>query len=171
MKKLAFQYPLNKLTIKQITDDCGINRQTFYYHFHDIFNLVEWIYADEAARAIGENRTYDTWQEGYLRIFHYIEENRDFVLRTYHSFSREHLEHYLHDLTYRLLIAVINEKQKGRKVREEDKAFIAHFYKYGFVGLILDWIEKDMKEDPDLIIQRLGVLIYGDIEKALEKFN
>lgn len=171
LKKLASEYPLNKITIKLISDDCEINRQTFYYHFHDIYDLVEWIYAEEASKALGAKKTYDTWQQGFLRIFEYAEKNRDFVIRTFHSFSREHLETYLYRVTYNLLIDVVNEKAAGVKVRDDDKAFIANFYKYGFVGLMIDWISGGMNEDPELIIDRLNILICGDIGKALDGFK
>ena len=43
LKKLVKTKPLNKITVSDITDDCGINRMTFYYHFKDIYDLVEWI--------------------------------------------------------------------------------------------------------------------------------
>lgn len=172
LKKLASVQPLSKITIRQITDDCGINRQTFYYHFHDIYDLVEWIYIEDAARAVGEKKTYATWQEGYLRLFGYVEENRDFILRTYHSMSREHLERFLFELTYHFLMDVIEEKAEnsGLSVHRDDKAFIADFYKFGFVGLIVNWIEDGMSERPGMIVKRLNTLICGDIEKALRKF-
>lgn len=155
-----------------IADDCGINRQTFYYHFRDIYDLVEWIYVEDAATAVGDKKTYDTWQQGYLGLFRYVEENRGFILRTYHSLSREHLERFLFGLTYNFLMDVIEEKagELRMSVRREDKDFIARFYKYGFVGLVVDWIEKGMKENPGEIVERLNTLIYGDIDKALGKF-
>lgn len=174
LKSLAAELPLNRITIKLISEECGITRQTFYYHFRDIYALVEWIYAEEASKALGGRKTYDTWQEGYLMIFTYVLENRQFVIRTFHSLSREHLERFLYSETYALLKGVIDEKAAamdcGSRVREEEKAFIAHFYKYSFVGLMLDWIENGMKEEPQLIVNRVGTLIQGDIEKALQGF-
>lgn len=56
-------------------------------------------------------------------------------------------------------------------MRQEDKAFIADFYKYAFVGLLLDWIRQGMKEDPKRIVNRLSILIHGDIGRALEKYR
>ena len=64
LKNLLLQKPLNKITISDIADDCGINRMTFYYHFKDIYDLVEWTCAEEAAQAMEGKKTYDTWQEG-----------------------------------------------------------------------------------------------------------
>ena len=60
LKKVLEKKSLDKITITDITDDCGVNRQTFYYHFHDIYELIEWMYITVANRAIGDNRTYRT---------------------------------------------------------------------------------------------------------------
>ncbi|MGE5633523.1 MAG: TetR/AcrR family transcriptional regulator C-terminal domain-containing protein [Caulobacteraceae bacterium] len=171
LKKLLEEKPLDKITVMDITEDCEVNRQTFYYHFENIYDLVEWIYTTEATKALGGKKTYDTWQQGFFQIFEYVLENKVFVTRTYHSINREHLERYLYNETYNLLIGVVEEKAAGMHVRDDDKAFIAHFYKYAFVGLMLEWIGKGMKEEPSAIIERLSVLIHGDITKALEKFS
>ena len=170
LKNLLKTKPLDKITIVDIVEDCEVNRQTFYYHFQDIYDLIEWIYTSEALKVIGDKKTYDTWQEGFLHIFEYIENNRDFVMSTYHSVSREHLETFLYQETYRLLINVVEEQAHNQSIRDEDKAFIANFYKYGFVGLILEWIGKGMKDAPKSIIDRLDIVIHGDIDKALNGF-
>ena len=52
LKKLLLQKPLNKITISDIAEDCGISRMTFYYHFKDIYDLVEWVCVEDAARAL-----------------------------------------------------------------------------------------------------------------------
>lgn len=171
LKKLLARRPLDKITVTDIAEDCEVNRQTFYYHFKDIYDLMEWIYTSEAARALGGKKTYATWQQGMLQIFSYVLENREFVLNTYHSVSREHLERYLYRETYELLIGVVEEKAAGMPVREADKAFIADFYKYAFVGLMLDWIRTGMKEDPAVLTERLSILLRGDVAGALEKFR
>lgn len=171
LKKLLSAKPLDKITISDITQDCEVNRQTFYYHFKDIYDLIEWIYTSEASRAIGEKKTYDTWQQGFLQIFEYARQNKAFIINTYHSVSREHLENYLYNATYELLYAVIDELCKDINVRDQDKAFVAHFYKYGFVGLILEWIDQGMKKTPETIVNRLNILMEGNIPAALERFK
>lgn len=171
LKKLLAQRPMDKVTVTDIAEDCGVNRQTFYYHFQDIYALVEWIYTSEATAALDGKKTYDTWQEGFLHIFQYALDNRAFVTKTYHSLSREHLEGYLYHEAYALLIGVVEEKAKGLPVREEDRAFIAHCYKYTFVGLVLDWIAAGMKEAPQTIIDRLDLVIHGSIAAALTRFR
>lgn len=69
LKRLLLTKPLNKITIADITSDCGISRMTFYYHFQDIYDLVEWACEEDAARAIAGNKTADTWQTGLLDTF------------------------------------------------------------------------------------------------------
>ena len=70
LKHLLLQKPLNKITINDIAEDCGISRMTFYYHFKDIYDLVEWTCVEDGTRALEGKKTYDTWQEGFLNIFH-----------------------------------------------------------------------------------------------------
>lgn len=171
LKKLLEKKPLDKITVIDIVEDCEVNRQTFYYHFKDIYDLVEWIYTNEATKALGGKKTYDTWQQGFLQIFQYAFENKAFVINTYHSANLEHLQRYLYNECYILLIGVVEEKAAGMQVRDDDKAFIANFYKYAFVGLMLEWIGTGMKEDPSAIIERLSTLIHGDIADALERFR
>ena len=64
LKHLLLQKPLPKITIQDLTDDCGISRMTFYYHFKDIYDLVEWSCEEDAQKALGENRHYDSWRKG-----------------------------------------------------------------------------------------------------------
>jgi len=171
LKNLLAQKPLDKITISDIADDCGINRMTFYYHFKDLYDLVEWCLIEDTSKTLAGNKTYDTWQQGFLQIFEMVLENKPLILNAYHSISREQVETYLYQVTYNLLIGVVDEKAAGVRVRDEDKKFIADFYKFAFVGLMLDWIRAGMKEDPQQIIDRLSVLIHGDVTRALNKYR
>ena len=171
LKHLLMKKPLDKITINDIAEDCGLSRMTCYYHFKDIYDLVEWTCEEEARKALEGKKTYATWQEGFLQIFEAVKENKPFIMNVYHSVSREQIEIYLYKLTYELLIGVVEEQSAGMNVRDSDKKFIADFYKYAFVGLMLDWIRNDMKEDPNLIIERLGGLMHGNILRALEAYR
>ena len=170
LKKLLLQKPLSKITVSDLTEDCGVSRMTFYYHFKDIYDLVEWSCVEDAARVLEGKKTYATWQDGFFQIFQAVEENKPFILNVYRSVSREQVESYLYKLTFDLLMGVVEEQSAGLSVRQEDKKFIADFYKYGFVGLMLDWIKHGMQEDPHQIIRRLSTLIHGDIARALQAF-
>ena len=171
LKNLLLKKPLTKITVGDITEDCGINRMTFYYHFKDIYDLVEWSCLEDAKRALDEKKTYDTWQQGLLQIFKAVQENKPFILNVYHCVHREQVEKYLQPLVDQLLLNVINEEAAGITVRDEDKQFIAQIYSYMFIGLMLDWIKDDMREDPQQIVEKLSKLIKGSVSVALSRFK
>ena len=171
LKNLLLKKPLSKITISDITEDCGINRMTFYYHFKDIYDLVEWVCLEDAKRALDGKSSYDTWQQGFVRIFRAVQENKPFVMNVYRCVSREQVEHYLTPLTDDLLMGVINELSANMVVREEDKAFIARVYSYAFVGLMLDWIKDDMRSDPEKLVARFALVIHDDLLGALNRFR
>lgn len=113
LKELLEHKPLNKITIADITEQCGVNRQTFYYHFQDIYALLEWIYTTDAQRLLEGKRDGDTWQQGFLQVLKYIRDNRALVRNTYHSVSRELLEGYLYRVTYQLMRDVVGGEGGG----------------------------------------------------------
>ena len=170
LKNLLLQKPLTKITINDIAEDCGINRMTFYYHFKDIYDLVEWSCMEDAKNALNENKTYETWQQGLLQIFEAVKENKPFIMNVYRCVHREQVEKYLEPLVDSLVLGVINEESAAVTVRDEDKAFIANVYSYVFIGIMIDWINGDMEEDPKAITDRLAKLIKGSVSVALARF-
>ena len=171
LKNLLLKKPLTKITVSDIADDCGINRMTFYYHFKDIYDLVEWSCLEDAKRALDEKKTYETWQQGLLQIFEAVEENKPFILNVYRCIHREEVEKYLQPLVDQLILRVINEETGNMTIRDEDKQFIAQIYSYIFIGLMLDWIKDDMREDPQPLVDRLARLIKGSMSEALSRFK
>lgn len=171
LKNLLLKKPLTKITINDIADDCGINRMTFYYHFKDIYDLVEWSCMEDAKRALNEKKTHATWQQGLLNIFEAVQDNKPFILNVYRCVHQEQVEKYLQPLVDDLILGVINEEAAGMTVRDEDKQFIAQIYSYIFIGLMLDWIKDDMRGDPQQIVDRLARLIQGSMSAALSRFK
>ena len=171
LKNLLLKKPLTKITINDIAEDCGINRMTFYYHFKDIYDLVEWSCLEDALRALEEKKTHDTWQQGLLQIFEAVRENKPFILNVYRCVDREQVERYLRPLVDHLILGVIDEQSAGMTVRDEDKAFIAQVYGYIFIGIMLDWIRDGMAEEPEKIVDRLALLIHDSIREALARFK
>lgn len=171
LKKLLQIKTLDKITVKDIVEDCGVNRQTFYYHFHDIYDLLGWFFIKEAEKIVGNKKTYTTWQQGFLQAFKYVNNDKKLIINAYNSIGREYLENYLYSIVYELLKDIVEEKAEGMDVSDEDKKFVADFYKYAFVGLSLEWIRMGMKDDPELIIEKLSKLIKGDIEAGLKKLE
>lgn len=171
LKKLMLQKPLDKITIRDLTEDCDISRMAFYYHFKDIYDLVEWSCLEDATRALAGKKTYDTWSEGLVQIFDAVYENKPFILNAYRCISRDQIESFLFHLTSDLLMNVVEEKAEGTSISEEDRRFIADFYKYSFVGLMLDWIKHGMKENYEEIVHNICVTMHGTIANSIHNFT
>ena len=171
LKNLLLKKPLTKITVSDIAEDCGINRMTFYYHFKDIYDLVEWSCLEDARQALNEKKTYDTWQQGFLQIFEAVRANKPFIMNVYRCVHREQVERYLSPLVDNLLLDIIEKASDGVSMRDDDKQFIARVYSYIFIGLMLDWIKEDMREQPEEIVSRLGKLIRGSVVEAIARFR
>lgn len=171
LKELMKHKELNKITVSDISEHCGVNRQTFYYHFKDVIDLVDWIYMTEAVSKIENYRSYDTWLMGLRMIFRYAEENKNFCLKTYHSFARNHLEKFVIDNTNDMILGVFREIVGISSISDDDIRFITNFYTYSFTGLVMNWMKDGMKEDPDILVDKLNTLIEGDFNKAVSRFE
>ena len=167
LKKLLVQKPLNKITINDITEDCGVNRMTFYYHFKDIYDLVDWILAEDAAKAMEGRRGFGTWSEAYLDVLHQLQDNKTLVLNVYRSVGREQVEQYLYRLLDPILKDFADRECHDITVQDADKQFVVDFYKYALVGMTLEWTRRDMKGDPKKMVERVSTMIHGDFRRAL----
>ncbi len=171
LKKLMQKKPLDKITIRDLTEDCGISRMTFYYHFKDIYDLIEWACLADATKALAGKKTYDTWSEGLVQIFEVVYENKPFILNAYRCISRDQIENFLFHLTSDLLMGVVEEKAADTDISEEDRRFIADFYKYSFVGIMLDWIKQGMKDDYMELARKINITIHGSLANSILNFS
>ena len=89
LKELMADKPLDKITVTDLTEHCGVNRMTFYYHFKDIYDLVEWACVEEATRALAGKKTYDTWQQGFLQILQSLQKDKLFYINLDRTISSE----------------------------------------------------------------------------------
>lgn len=170
LKKLLETKPLEKITIKELVEDCGVNRQTFYYHFRDVYDLLDWIFTTDSRSMVQEDGS-DDWELRARNIFSYLENNQQFIINAYHSIAREHLERYVYREMYKLIYARVQLASVDFDVTESDKQFVANFYKFAFTGLILEWIRCGMQEKSEKIVDRLAILMGGEFRSTVEKFD
>lgn len=169
LKHLLLKKPITRITINDIAEDCHISRMTFYYHFSDIYDLVEWVCEEEARAALKDNRTADTWQMGFQSLLETVLANKPFIVNVYRSVDRAQIERYLLWVTEKLLMAVIEEQSQGLLISDENKRHVANFYTFGFVGVMLEWIQHDMRKKPADIAGMTAKIIQGDFRQALER--
>lgn len=168
LKHLMAQKPLSKITIADITEDCGINRMTFYYHFQDIYDLIEWICLEGGRQAIQGKTTYQNWQEGFIALCRATLDNRVFVEGVTHSLQREYVQAYLLRMVYRLLYDVVEELSQGYGLSQESKEYITNFYKYAFVGVMMEWVQNGMKESPETLAAKLSRMTRGQLLLSIQ---
>ena len=171
LKKIMLIKELDKITITDITNDCGMNRQTFYYHFKDIYDLLEWIFANEVIDKVEKETTIENWQENLKYVLDYMLQNKRIVIKIYNSLKRKTLLDFLFKQYNSIFIQIIENLAKNYNITQENKVFIANFYKYGFAGIIENWINTEMKEEPNNIISKLDVMISGSFEEAVKKMS
>ena len=171
LKRLLLKKPLDKITITDITTDCGISRMAFYYHFKDIYDLVEWSCVEDGTKALQGKKTYDSWTEGLTQIFEAVLENKPFIMNVYRNVDRERMERYLYHLTYDLIVGVVQEKSKDLDISGEDKKLIESFYKYGFVGIMLEWIQEGMKADIEELVNKMSLTLHNTVTTSIHNFQ
>jgi len=169
--KLLGRQSLNKITVKDIVEDAQVNRQTFYYHFRDIYDLIRWIFEKESQAAAASGDNPDDWACGLRNVLEAMVRERALVLNIIHSLNREHLEQYMSEAIDALIWDKLEQLGDGLSCSEEDKKFIADFYKYAFLGILTDWACGGMREDPKVLSERLMRLLDGELHRAMEKFS
>ena len=163
LKELMDKKSLSKITINDLTQSCGVSRQTFYNHFHDIYELVEWIYLNEAHITLGENISYENWQDALEALFQYMDDNRNFVLNTYRSVSKENVERLLQREVERFLTDLIFNEINVSGEEAEQVQFSIEFYTYALVGVGLDWISRQMPGTAKELVEKIEQVMIGTI--------
>ena len=134
---LLNQYPLDKICVKDIVSACGISRNTFYYHYQDIYDLLR----------------------------------ATFASIVYRSAYREDLERSLYRVSEERMDRLIRHLTAGMDVPEEDIHYLTLFYKCAVTGILLEWLNADMRGDVDRAISRMGVLLEGSLRQSLERIE
>ena len=169
-KKLLETEPFDKITISDIANDCGLSRQTFYYHFRDIFDMIRWIYNSESLNEIGGRGGYGTWQDKIRELFDYTLNNKSLILGTFNSKCRNDLVGYYVDVSIRKISDIVEMKSDG-DIAEKDKKFIASVYAYAFVGIMVDWISDEMKESSEEMVDRVYKIVMSNFDRTLAAFR
>ncbi len=170
LKKLLEKKTLDKIIVKDITDDCGVNRQTFYYHFHDIYDLVEWIFTEEAARFKEEFVEGQDWRYSIEMLLEKLLEDKTFIMNVFYSLNRRQLDKFLQELIRPTLSTVVRKNAEGLDIDEEDIQFIIGVFSSGLVGWVIEWVSEGMKVESQKNIEKYFMVIEGTLSGILEQF-
>src|SRR5699024_5552327 len=167
LKEVLKRKSFNRVTIKDITDTCGVNLMTLYYYIEVMRDLIEWSLTENILKNFKIEYIYQIWKENLRDTFNAMIENRSYVYKIVHSKYYQIFEMYVYNITSMIMLKIINERADGWDISERDKVFITDFYSYALAGVVLKWIETEMTEDPQYMINHIEYLIEGDIDKAI----
>ena len=170
LKQLLEKKSLDDITVKEIVEDCAVNRQTFYYHFQDIYDLLGWFLEQEARQALSGKYGAADWHQGLLNAFYYVQDNYKLIFHIFGSGGQGLLTGHLNEMSQQVMYRVVETSCQGLEISEQDKHFIARFYKSAFAGLLLEWITGGMSEDPAEIVDQVAKLLDGEFRRAAERF-
>ena len=171
LRELMELKPIDRITIKDLVEKCGVNRQTFYYHFDDVYDLLEWIFEQDADKVLPKTIVYERWREDVLCFFEYLYNNRDFALNVYNSNSRLYmLKFYKERLEWciRSFAEIVSEDVE---ISRADFDFVIEFYAQGIVGLIAQWLDLGMVLPKSITKERFIKLLDNSVENMLERFK
>ena len=125
----------------------------------------------QRVKAIQGRKGYETWQDGFIALCHAMIKNRAFVEGVYHSVQREQIENYLFRVVYDLLLDVVFELSEGYSISHENQRYITNFYKFGFVGVVLEWVKNGMNEAPEAMVERVSQMMHGQLLLAIQNMD
>lgn len=166
--RLVKRKPLDKITVKDIVEDCEITRNTFYYHFQDIYDLTAEVFRSEFAGII-QRRSTDDWRQQLWDIATFAQENRSAVLHIYTSARQDELARAFDQAADGYLLQVVRNYPQAAAVKEEDIQLIAKALRYSLSGAVRAWLDKGMRTMPGPALQRAIQLFSGTIESALQR--
>ena len=148
LKELGATKILDKITVADITDHCGVNRQTFYYHFNDKYELLSWIYNQDLFIPLTQDLTFENWVEKLIGLFKYMKQQKAFFMNTIKS-SNNFFAEYSNKIFAELFVKAIAELDLYQHLDDKEQDIYARFFAYGLTGVIVDWALKGMKENED----------------------
>jgi len=167
--KLLSERPLSQITVKDIVQACGINRNSFYYHFQDIPSLIEKIIIEEADRIIAENPSLDSLEMGFNAAIDFAEKHRHAILNIFRSVNREIFEQYLWKVCDYVVVSYGKTVFADKPITDEDRDLIIQFYKAQCFGMVIDWLRSGMREDVHNKIHRICELQKGMFEEMIRR--
>ncbi len=171
LKQMMKMKPIEKITVKDLVELCGVNRQTFYYHFDDVYDLLEWVFEQDANRVLPKEVVYSHWREDVVIFFEYLYENSTFALNVYNSNSRLYMLRYLKDRLQSCIYSFAIIVSEGRNIDRQDFDFVVEFYANGVIGLIAQWMDVGMQLPKGFTKERFLRLLDNSVENMLERFQ
>lgn len=171
LKKAMAQKPLEKITIAELAAACNIRRQSFYYHFEDIYDLLRWMFEKEAISLLRQQEGALLWKEGLLQMFRYLEENRAVCLCALRSMGRDHIKRFFEADIYAIIHLTVEQLTHEIGVGNNLDSFIdvemlTHFYVVALAGLMESWLLGEIDRTPEELIHFADIMLNDQMRGA-----
>ena len=160
--------PFDKITVRDVVETCGINRNTFYYYYSDIYDLLEEVFKKELTELVTVHETGASWIKGFTRVGEVAYSNKKIINNICSSRSYDYLENYMFKACSFVIVDLVNQMAEGMEVPSADIEFISSFYEHAFFGIISEWFRTGMRETPEELAQNFWLVISG-IKIALQR--
>lgn len=170
LKELMKKRDLRKISVADIVEHCGLNRQTFYYHFHDKYDLLNWIFYYQVIAPLTDNRTFEDWNIVVLEVLRNMKKDQAFYTNALSDPGQNTFQDYLVEVTKDLFMRIIQVLDQDGSIDPKDVEFIAECYTYGIVGIIIQWARKGMRETPELMTERLCHFVDDSKKFAAQRY-
>lgn len=171
LETLLLKRSIEKISVKDIVAQCGVNRQTFYYHFHDIYDLMEWTLIHKVKNYTDLHFEEKTdWQAKIKLLFHFFYLHKILILHGYDSTNRIQYERVMVKWVAELVRQRMEFYPQTPQVPEDKREFICMIYARGITALFLEWVEAGMPDERHVKLEDYFVIMDGSMENALEKF-
>lgn len=170
LKELLRKAPLNKITIKNLTDQCGLNRHTFYYHFRDVYELLEWTLEQDAISLLEESISRRSYKQGIRTLLNYIAENRVMCRNVLTSEGNSQFLRFVYNAALKLVGMAVDAAAEGVDVSDGDRRYVVNFYTVAITGLFEQWVVYDMSQTPDELLESFAILMNGSFNWSLRRF-
>lgn len=152
--KMLEEMPLNQITVKELVRECGINRNSFYYHYQDIPALIEEIVTEDADEIIRTYGTIDSMQTGLKAILEFVSVKRKAILHIFNSVNRDIFERDLWKVCEYVVTQYLKPILSRENVSDFDQEIIFKFYKCECFGFAMEWLNNGMEEEAQAQIDR-----------------
>lgn len=167
--QLLEEKPYGKITVKDIVDRCQINRNTFYYHFHDIPELLETIIKTDADNIIQAHSKFGAPMDCIVPLVESCITHQKAILHIYHSIHREIFLRELDRISFYVVDQYFDTVTADLTLLPDDKKLLIRFYKCILTGIVLDWLNDEMKYDLYQPFARICELFHGSSKNAFLK--
>ena len=169
--ELLEERPLSQITVKDIVAGCDINRNSFYYHYSDLPALIEDVITEEADKIMEKYDSFESLEKCLDAVIEFSLSHRKVALHLFNSNSQEIFVHYFMQISDEVIRKYFDELCRGRKIDEQDKEIVIHYYKCLLFGQAVDWMRKGMTDDIQHQFRRFCEFNKGTIEAMIDRLS